>query len=695
MKGILRAIQLLPETQEAQDSALAPIRITSVSRTQTFAAEGLSEIVQVLRWTGIPVLQIQDDSRAKAHPAGQVDNGYKTRVVGRRYVRWTDGTCLLLLVCLTILSRVFSMLILFLPNSVCAATSKYASDSATSHPLFDAMQHLFSTSIPFGSAVFLEAESIKNSSSTSNSTSTPSNPIGSNDRREILLPIGCILPILRAQKVLKLVQPQVYSDVSDQPIPTYLVEDLVNVRAIRFYNLRQFGTRLKTLRDIDEWKDWIPWLFRVAEKRPQDESNVDDFVHGKGEGMEEVVGVKGTKRNVGSIDRNNLQLPTPSPSVESTPEPIPPPLKRVKSSQIVTKVSNLSISSTPDSSRPSSPVPSSTSSNTVKPIPPSPPASTITPPTEPIDEVAAKQVMVDLADAKLAASKSFELETLRHAYSTAKLHGGASFLALDVEFWERDHNVLTEFGWSVVEFVRDEETGKVLERREDQHAVIKENQRFRNGRFAPDARDVSSFSFPFLRDNARKESMINEFMFAPSLVLKHFDFGRTLTLPSSALYYLLHALFQTLSSTHPLFLVFHDPRGDLKALNKLGFDSEKEFHKDLKSLLLQQPQQSSSSKKMQKTSMNPSETTTMTNTKSSMKTSKKSKASVKNEQEEEQTGMVLKKGGGIWIVDTQRIFSGWLGRKHQIGLEKACQEVKVATKRLHNAGNDAHCKSSS
>lgn len=46
---------------------------------------------------------------------------------------------------------------------------------------------------------------------------------------------------------------------------------------------------------------------------------------------------------------------------------------------------------------------------------------------------------------------------------------------------------------------------------------------------------------------------------------------------------------------------------------------------------------------------------------------------------------------GVWIVDTQALFSGWLKRKSQIGLERACKEIELSTKRLHNAGNDARC----
>ncbi|GAA5877912.1 hypothetical protein JCM16303_000279 [Sporobolomyces ruberrimus] len=347
-------------------------------------------------------------------------------------------------------------------------------------------------------------------------------------------------------------------------LPSHRLEQLGNAHSVEIRAVSDFENRLKTLRDPTQFKDSMPWL--------------------------EVDLSKGTKRNANAVTSTKGQLLTPNPSVESTPEPIPPPLKRAKSSEAVPTSSNLSLSKSTLSSRATSTDP-----------PASVPRAVVPATTTEVDTTAAAE---SLADAKAAASKSFELETLRHAYETAQREGGASFLSLDVEFWERDHEVLTEFGWSLVDFVR-HQNGKVTERREDQHAVIKENQRFRNGRFAPDARD-------------------------------HFDFGRTLVLPSRALYYLLHALFSTLSTTHPLFLVFHDPRGDIRALSKLGFDSEKVFLRDLRNL------------------------------------GKK------------------RDGGGIWVVDTQRVFSAWFGRKDQIGLEKACKEVEVPTKRLHNAGNDAH-----
>ena len=74
-----------------------------------------------------------------------------------------------------------------------------------------------------------------------------------------------------------------------------------------------------------------------------------------------------------------------------------------------------------------------------------------------------------IATAKHVAGRAFELETLRLAHEAAVRNGAGAFLALDVEAWEFDHDLLLEFGWSILEYVKDEKTGKITERRETQH----------------------------------------------------------------------------------------------------------------------------------------------------------------------------------------------------------------------------------
>ena len=106
-----------------------------------------------------------------------------------------------------------------------------------------------------------------------------------------------------------------------------------------------------------------------------------------------------------------------------------------------------------------------------------------------------------------AKGKEIELEICRRHWEAGLNGSGAAFLALDVETWERQHgsvesfleierelmtilgSALLEFGWSFVEFSN--RSGKVEVRREDQHVIVKENSHRRNGRFSPDARDVS------------------------------------------------------------------------------------------------------------------------------------------------------------------------------------------------------------
>ncbi|GAA6033217.1 hypothetical protein JCM8097_003000 [Rhodosporidiobolus ruineniae] len=277
---------------------------------------------------------------------------------------------------------------------------------------------------------------------------------------------------------------------------------------------------------------------------------------------------------------------------------------------------------------PSSTVPTpSTSAPSARPLPPLFPQS-----SEP----------ADLAEAKLAGAKQFELSMLRHAYERASTQGGAAFVSLDVEFWERDHDVLLEFGWSVVEFSRSQKDGKVKARREDQHVVVKENLRRRNGRFAPDARD-------------------------------HFDFGRSLILPQASLFHLLSALFSTLSATQPVYLIFHDPRGDLRALERLGF-SLNDFETDLRNLggatavaAVEGAGAAAGGKKR-----------------------KKRAAAFASPSPSPAPEGPADGPGKLWVVDTQRMFEAWIKRRCQVGLERACTEVEVPTKRLHNAGNDAH-----
>ncbi|KAK4050647.1 hypothetical protein OIV83_003373 [Microbotryomycetes sp. JL201] len=215
--------------------------------------------------------------------------------------------------------------------------------------------------------------------------------------------------------------------------------------------------------------------------------------------------------------------------------------------------------------------------------------------------VSAESLLARQAKLSLKArAQARELEATRSAWASAVRDGGATFLSIDFETWEFDHDLLLEVGWSLVEFNK-EEDGSVSRRVEHQHTVVAENKKRRNKKFAPDARD-------------------------------HFDFGTTTELSLSAVRNLLHALFASISSSSRLFLVFHDPRADLKSLYKLGFKPNKlQFrlgHADLRET-------------------------------------------------------------GTYVVDTQSMYSAWSHDVKQRSLNMCCTHLEVPTQRLHNAGNDA------
>lgn len=102
-----------------------------------------------------------------------------------------------------------------------------------------------------------------------------------------------------------------------------------------------------------------------------------------------------------------------------------------------------------------------------------------------------------------------------------------TWLAMDFEGWERDHNLLTEFGYSQLTWVAGEPC--LVEG----HTVPKENSSYRNGYFVVDARH-------------------------------NYEFGETRTTPLAQWKQEIHDLISQAAEQGPLFLVFHDKRGDIE-----------------------------------------------------------------------------------------------------------------------------------
>ncbi|GJN91900.1 hypothetical protein Rhopal_004925-T1 [Rhodotorula paludigena] len=203
-------------------------------------------------------------------------------------------------------------------------------------------------------------------------------------------------------------------------------------------------------------------------------------------------------------------------------------------------------------------------------------------------------------------------------------------VAVDVETWERDHDLVTEVGVATYCFER----RGAPPRLECRHYILEENASKRNGRYCPDARD--------------------HFQFGTSRVLARADLEQRLALdlfgaPSAA---------SARPKGGPTFLLLHDPRSDLKSLVSLGVP----MHRFEQNPLLPAPPAPSSS--------SPSPT----------------------------SGESPYDANPAFLLDTQRLFSGFSRRKRQVRLELACDALAVRMPSgsgggtelaFHNSGNDA------
>ncbi|KDR83650.1 hypothetical protein GALMADRAFT_86044 [Galerina marginata CBS 339.88] len=107
--------------------------------------------------------------------------------------------------------------------------------------------------------------------------------------------------------------------------------------------------------------------------------------------------------------------------------------------------------------------------------------------------------------------------------------------ALDFEAWERDHTVLTEFGWSLVSW----KDGIPVEDRG--HLIVEEARKYTNSQYVPDYR----YNYTHGESEIVKKAVFKE---------------------------RIHDLIKSLAEYGPIFLVFHDNSQDIKDLNKLGVD---------------------------------------------------------------------------------------------------------------------------
>ncbi|TDL29582.1 hypothetical protein BD410DRAFT_780030 [Rickenella mellea] len=125
------------------------------------------------------------------------------------------------------------------------------------------------------------------------------------------------------------------------------------------------------------------------------------------------------------------------------------------------------------------------------------------------------------------------LMSMRQSFERVRTFWGAkvgTWLAIDFEAWEREHTVLTEFGWSCIQWKDGEEIC------EEGHLMVKEHASYRNGTYVPDHRE-------------------------------HYEFGLSQIVDKITFKRMICDMINGFADQGPLFLVFHDGSQDIKYLN--------------------------------------------------------------------------------------------------------------------------------
>ncbi|KAF3910338.1 hypothetical protein ABW21_db0208828 [Orbilia brochopaga] len=154
--------------------------------------------------------------------------------------------------------------------------------------------------------------------------------------------------------------------------------------------------------------------------------------------------------------------------------------------------------------------------------------------------------------------------------SAAEIVGGKqdyAFVSVDIESWEKNHDIITELGLSLyIPATEDEapdETGHGIT---SDHIIVTEHRFFKNGDYVADA--SGNFEFGTSKYVAVKElrAAVTSFMEAARTsqrdICKDLETSKSCTLEIIA------------SGQRQLVLVGHDVNADIEYLRKLGYDSE-------------------------------------------------------------------------------------------------------------------------
>jgi hypothetical protein len=224
-------------------------------------------------------------------------------------------------------------------------------------------------------------------------------------------------------------------------------------------------------------------------------------------------------------------------------------------------------------------------------------------------------------------------------FEQMRKEGKGTIIAVDVESWEEDHTIVIEIGWSYLAWRTSTISGKTQEVSAVKHFIIDEHRQFRNGQYSPDNRD-------------------------------YFSFGRSETTSLKATLKQLQDFLDDSKAKGPVLMVFHNASAEKEYFANLRIDTKDWIegfeplppikNKDVEELLIDL----------------------------SVGDASTSSAGDANK------AHTLVKDGYVYIQDTQKLYagSGLPGAIKQIGLQNALNKLDIPSRKMHNAGNDAHCE---
>ncbi|KAF3158341.1 hypothetical protein TWF225_002334 [Orbilia oligospora] len=131
---------------------------------------------------------------------------------------------------------------------------------------------------------------------------------------------------------------------------------------------------------------------------------------------------------------------------------------------------------------------------------------------------------------------------LRSAVEIFNGEGDCTFFSIDIESWERNHDIVTEVGLTKYTPSTKVDQGGTIGEKISDHIIIKEHRRYKNGNYVADASGNFEFGNSRLVPLAETKEAIVAFMCAPE--------------------------------KYQRILIGHDINADIEYLRKLGYDDE-------------------------------------------------------------------------------------------------------------------------